>query len=50
MMDNADKRLVVMSEDGTFLGLVTMTDIVRWVAKQEELSDSLINYLNHDVP
>ncbi len=50
MIDNGVKRLVVMSEDGDFLGLVTMTDIVRWLAKREELSGSLLNYLNYDVP
>ncbi len=50
MMDNQIKRLAVVGSDGTFLGLVTMTDIVRWVAKQKELSESLINYLSFDVP
>ena len=50
MIDYHIKRLVVMGEDGTFLGLVTMTDIVRWMAKQEKLSESLINYLMFDVP
>ncbi len=50
MIEYSIKRLVVMGEEGTFLGLVTMTDIVRWLAKQEELSDSLINYLSYDLP
>ncbi len=50
MMDNRIKRLAVVGSDGTFLGLVTMTDIVRWVSKQKELSESLINYLSFDVP
>jgi CBS domain-containing protein len=49
MIENGIKRLVVTGEDGSFRGLITMTDIVRWVAKQEALSDSLINYLMHDV-
>ena len=50
MTENGIKRLVVMGEEGTFLGLVTMTDVVRWLAKREELSESLVNYLFFDVP
>ncbi len=50
MIENKIKRLVVLGEEGTFFGLVTMTDIVRWLARQEELSESLINYLKYDVP
>jgi CBS domain-containing protein len=50
MIESKIKRLVVMGEDGSFLGLVTMTDIVRWVASRKELSDSLVNYLMYDVP
>ena len=50
MIESEIKRLVVMSKDGAFMGLITMTDIVRWVARQEELSDSLLNYLNFGVP
>ncbi len=50
MIEHHIRRLVVTGEDGIILGLVTMTDIVRWVAKQEELSDSLIRYLMFDVP
>jgi CBS domain-containing protein len=49
MIQSKIKRLVVMGEDGSFLGLVTMTDIVRWVASRKELSDSLVNYLMYDV-
>jgi CBS domain-containing protein len=49
MIENGIKRLAVTGGDGTFVGLITMTDLVRWVARQEELSDSLINYLMHDV-
>ncbi|MDA4128298.1 MAG: CBS domain-containing protein [Thaumarchaeota archaeon] len=50
MIENNIRRLVVLGEEGTFFGLVTMTDIVRWLARQEELSDSLINYLAYNVP
>lgn len=50
MVESQIKRLVVTNEDGTFMGLLTMTDIVRWVAKQKKLSDSLVNYLMYDVP
>ena len=45
MIENNIKRLVVLGQDGTFLGLVTMTDLVRWLAKEKELSDALIDYL-----
>ena len=45
MIENDIKRLVVLGQDGTFLGLVTMTDLVRWLAKEKELSDALIDYL-----
>ncbi len=47
MVENKVKRLVVMDENGKFLGLVTMSDVVGWLAKQEEISDSLITYLMH---
>ncbi len=50
MIENHIKRLVVMGEDGTFLGLITMTDIVRWAAGRKELSDALTDYLKYDVP
>ncbi len=50
MIDNQIKRVVVMDKEGTFLGLVTMSDIIRWLAKQEEVSDSLKNFLKYDVP
>jgi len=49
MIEMRIKRLVVTGEDGDFRGLVTMTDIVRWIANQEKLTDSLINYLMHEV-
>ena len=49
MIEMGIKRLVVTGEDGDFRGLITMTDIVRWVANQEKLSDSLIDYLMHEV-
>jgi CBS domain-containing protein len=50
MIDNGIKRLAVQADDGKFVGLVTMTDFLKWMAKQEALSDSLINYLNYGVP
>lgn len=50
MMEAGIKRLVVLGEDGDLLGLVTMTDIVRWAARRKKLSDSLMNYLMYDVP
>jgi CBS domain-containing protein len=50
MIENHVKRLVVVDEAGTLHGLITMTDIVRWVAGHEQLSDSLINYLMYNVP
>lgn len=50
MIESHIKRLAVLREDGAFLGLVTMTDIVRWMADQKELSDTLADYLKYDVP
>lgn len=50
MIDNRIKRLAVVGEYGTLLGLVTMTDIIAWMAKQKELSETLIDYLTHGVP
>ena len=50
MIENNIRRLVVLREDGAFVGLITMTDLIRWIARQEELSDSLINYLMYKVP
>ena len=49
MIENKVKRLVVLNENGTLAGLVTMTDLIRWLAVQEKLSDSLINYLMYQV-
>jgi CBS domain-containing protein len=49
MVENGIRRLGVTDDDGALAGLVTMTDIVSYVAKREELSDSLISYLMHDV-
>ncbi len=45
MIENDIKRLAVLGQDGTFVGLVTMTDLVRWLAKEKELSDALIDFL-----
>ena len=45
MIENNIRRLVVLGQDGTFLGLVTMTDLVKWLANEKELSDALIDYL-----
>ncbi len=50
MVDNNVRRLVIVGEDGSLAGLVTITDLIRWVATQAELSDSLVNYLKYDVP
>jgi CBS domain-containing protein len=45
MIEMKIKRLGVTDDQGGLTGIVTMTDIVGYVAKQEELSDSLIRYL-----
>jgi malate dehydrogenase (oxaloacetate-decarboxylating) len=40
MMTNNIRRLVVMSEDGgRLVGLVTMKDIIRWVAARRRVTD-----------
>ena len=49
MIEMKIKRLGVTDDQGSLTGIVTMTDIVGYVAKQEELSDSLIRYLMHVV-
>ena len=43
------KRLGVTNDRGGLAGIVTMTDIVGYVAKQERLSDSLMRYLMYEV-
>jgi CBS domain-containing protein len=43
------KRLIVTDGDGGFAGLLTMTDMVRWMASKEQLSDSLMDYLKYEV-
>jgi signal-transduction protein with cAMP-binding, CBS, and nucleotidyltransferase domain len=48
MVENRIKRLVVLGEGGVFCGLVTMTDVIGWMAKQKELKDSLVNYFLYD--
>jgi hypothetical protein len=48
-IENNVKRLVALGQDGSFLCLATMTDLVRRVAKEKELSDALIDYLKQDV-
>jgi CBS domain-containing protein len=50
MIDNRVKRLVILGKDGAFVGLVTMTDLIRWMAKESEVSDALLDYLTYDVP
>jgi CBS domain-containing protein len=45
MMTNNIKRLVVMSEDGgRLVGLVTMRNIIRWVAAHRRVTD-LMKYV-----
>ena len=45
MMTNNIRRLVVMSEDGgRLVGLVTMRDIIRWVAARRRVTD-LMEYV-----
>jgi len=49
MIKEGVKRLIVTDGDGEFAGLLTMTDMVRWMASKEQLSDSLMNYLKYQV-
>jgi CBS domain-containing protein len=49
MSDKGVRRLVVTGGNGDSIGLVTMTDLVRWLASKEKLSDSLMNYLTYEV-
>ncbi len=50
MVGHGVKRLAVVEESGAFVGLITMTDIVAWLARQKELSDSLVDYFLYDLP
>ena len=49
MADNRIRRLVVVDDVGKVTGLITMTDLIRWMASQEKLTDSLMKYLMYDV-
>lgn len=49
MSDQGVRRLAITGDGGELVGLVTMTDLVRWMASQEKLSDSLMNYLRQEV-
>lgn len=49
MVANNVKRLVVAREGGELVGLVAMTDIIRWLAKQKQLSEAVLRYLQGDV-
>ncbi len=37
------RRIVVVSEDGRLVGLLTAGDIARWLAKQKDYSDPALN-------
>jgi len=50
MVENKIKRLAVTTGEGAFVGLLTMTDIVGWMAKQRQLSDSIMDYFLYDTP
>jgi predicted transcriptional regulator len=39
------RRLVVTGEDGRLVGLVTMTDIIRWIAAREGNDNYLLRYM-----
>lgn len=41
-------RVGVTGDDGQLVGIITATDLVNWMATKEKLSDSLINYLEHE--
>jgi CBS domain-containing protein len=49
MSDQGVRRLVVTGGDGDFIGIITMTDLVKWLASKEKLSESLMNYLTYEV-
>ena len=46
MLKNEIRRLIIADEEGKLLGLVTMTDILKRVAKLEGNPSILIRYFN----
>ena len=46
MLGHRVRRLVVTDSKGRLTGLVTMTDIVRWVAENQGNSTSVLRYLS----
>lgn len=49
MINNRIKRLVVVGAAGELIGLLTMTDIIKWLAEQKEHSDSILHYVQGNI-
>jgi CBS domain-containing protein len=49
MINNRIKRLVVVGAVGELVSLVTMTDIIKWLAEQKEYSDSILHYVQGNI-
>jgi CBS domain-containing protein len=45
MLESNVRRLVVSDSTGRLVGLVTMTDIIRWIAKQDESASFVSDFL-----
>jgi malate dehydrogenase (oxaloacetate-decarboxylating) len=48
MMENNIRRLVVSDQNGRLLGLVTMTDLIRWVARGDEHATAVSDFLGSE--
>ena len=46
MLENHVRRLVITSETGKLIGLITMTDIVRWISEKEGNPSYILRYLS----
>lgn len=48
-MDKIDRKLLIISENGKFYGLITIGDIQRALLKKEDLNNCVINYVRDDI-
>jgi malate dehydrogenase (oxaloacetate-decarboxylating) len=49
MLEHQVRRLVVTSEGGKLTGLVTMTDIIRWISNKEGNPAYILKYLSDSI-
>lgn len=49
MLEHQVRRLVITSEEGKLTGLVTMTDIIRWISGKEGNPAYVLKYLSESI-